>query len=140
MSILVGRFQFHDVAVTGEVMHDLNLTPDIFHVVLVYELSGGDRLAGELLSSGFVGYEIGNAELAAPEFSSENVSRADVFHWAAQNSAHPHPQWSWWGLLGGGEDVEAFWRGLWLGLLGWWGCGRGGGDTRSGAELVIGGG
>lgn len=40
----------------GEVMHDLNLTADVFHIITVNEFSSGDRLASELLFGVFVSY------------------------------------------------------------------------------------
>lgn len=42
VTVLEGALELDDVAVAREVVHDLDLPPDIFDVVAVDELAGGD--------------------------------------------------------------------------------------------------
>ena len=42
VAILVGRLELHDVAVAGQVVHDLHLPPDVLDVVAVHELPHRD--------------------------------------------------------------------------------------------------
>lgn len=78
MAVLKGPFELDDVLVSGEVMHDLHLTADIFEVVTVEEVAGGDGLAGQPLLGVLVGHKVGHAELATPELTPEAVQRPDV--------------------------------------------------------------
>lgn len=42
VAVLVGALELHDVAVAGEVVHDLDLAPDVVDVIAVHELARGD--------------------------------------------------------------------------------------------------
>lgn len=109
VAVLVGALELDDVAVTGQMMHDLHLAPDVLHVIVVDELPSGDGFAGELLLGLFVSHEVGDAELTAAELAAEGVGGPDVLHGLPEDPA---------GAGGGGG-----WRCLWFGRGG---SGRGG--------------
>lgn len=71
--VLVGAFYAHHVGVLGEVVHDLDLPPDVVVVLAAEELALGDGLAGVLGAGGLVGGEVGGAELALAELLAEVV-------------------------------------------------------------------
>ena len=74
VAVLVGALELHDVAVAGEVVHDLDLAPDVVDVVTVHELARCDRLARELLLRGLVGHQVRHAELPAAQLAPEGVN------------------------------------------------------------------
>lgn len=73
MSVLKNAFELHDVAVAGEVVHDLDLAADVFDVVAVDEFAGGDGLASELLFGLLVRHQISDAELTASQLTPKGV-------------------------------------------------------------------
>ncbi|URE46412.1 hypothetical protein MUK42_13608 [Musa troglodytarum] len=85
--VLVRPLQLHDVGLPRQVVHDLDLPPDVLDVLLVGELPLGDGLAGQLLPGGLVGAKMRHAELAPAELLPEGVCGADVLHRAAKNRA-----------------------------------------------------
>lgn len=109
MAVLVRALELDDVAMTGQMMHDLHLAPDVLHVIVVDELPSGDGFAGELLLGLFVSHEVGDAELTASELAAEGVGGPDVLHGLPEDPAD----------AGGGGG----WRCLWFGRGG---AGRGG--------------
>lgn len=58
-------------------MHDLDFTPDILVVLAAEELAFGDGFAGVIEASGFLGGEIGGAELALAELLADGVMVAE---------------------------------------------------------------
>lgn len=76
--VLVRLPELHDVAVAGEVVHDLDLSADVGDGGAGEEAAEGDRLAGEEIAGRLVGDEVGDAELAAAELAEEVVVAADV--------------------------------------------------------------
>lgn len=54
-------------------MHYLDFSPDVFIILLTKELPFGDSLAGIVVTGGFVGTEIGGAELTLTQFLAEGV-------------------------------------------------------------------
>jgi len=114
VAVLVSALELHDVAVAGEVVHDLHLSPDILQVVAVDEFGRGDGFARELLFGVFVGHKVCHAELAAAQFAAEGVGGADVLHGPAQDPANG-------GLRIGRKDGDAVGVGAWLGMvIGMW--------------------
>ncbi|URE05290.1 hypothetical protein MUK42_07639 [Musa troglodytarum] len=85
--VLESPLQLHDVGLPRQVVHDLDLPPDVLDVLLVGELPLRDGLAGVLLPGGLVGAKMGDAELAAPQLLPEGVSGADVLHGPAEHGA-----------------------------------------------------
>lgn len=122
--ILVSSLELDDVAMAGEVVHDLDLTADVFDVVVVDELAGGDGFAGELLLVVLVGDEVGDAELAAAELAAKGVGGADVFHGAAEDAADGRR---------GGSSGGCGWVGLGFG----WGGGIGREDPNAAVRGAV---
>ena len=87
VAVLVGALELHDVAVAGEVVHDLDLAPDIIDIVAVYELARCDRLARELLLRDLVGHQVRHAELPAAQLAPKDVNGPDILHGPAQHAA-----------------------------------------------------
>lgn len=96
--VLIGALELHDVWLAGEVVHDLDLPPDILDVLLVRKLPLRDGLAGELLPGGLVGAQAGHTELASPQLLPNRVDRLQVLHGPAKD----RPDRSRLGRLGGG--------------------------------------
>ncbi|TQE10046.1 hypothetical protein C1H46_004336 [Malus baccata] len=71
--VLVGALDLDDAGVLGEVVHDLNLPPDVVVVLLAEELALGDGLAGVVGAGGLVGAEVGGAELSLAQFLAHQV-------------------------------------------------------------------
>ncbi|URD87040.1 hypothetical protein MUK42_28253, partial [Musa troglodytarum] len=86
-AILEGTPELDDVAVAGEVVHDLHLAADVLEVVPVRQLAGGDGLASEDLTGVPVRDEVGDAELAAAELATEGVRGVNVLHGATEDPA-----------------------------------------------------
>lgn len=78
VAVLVHVPELDDVAVAGEVVHDLDLAADVVGVVAAEELAGRDGLAGVAAARAEVGGEDGDAELAPAELAAEGVEGADV--------------------------------------------------------------
>ncbi|BAS95569.1 Os05g0585601, partial [Oryza sativa Japonica Group] len=89
VAVLVGAAQLDDVAVAGEVVHDVDLAADVVEVVGAGELAGGDGLAGVASAGGLVGGEVGHPELPPPQLPPEGVGRTDVLHGPPQHPPHP---------------------------------------------------
>jgi hypothetical protein len=87
VAVLVGAPELDDVAVAGEVVHDVDLAADVVGVVPAHELARGDGLAGVAAARGLVGGEVGDPELAPAQLAAEGVGRADVLHGAAEDAA-----------------------------------------------------
>jgi hypothetical protein len=87
VAVLVGAPELDDVAVAGEVVHDVDLAADVVGVVPAHELARGDGLAGVAAARGLVGGEVGDPELAPAQLAAEGVGRADVLHGAAEDEA-----------------------------------------------------
>lgn len=148
VAVLEGADELHDVAVAGEVVHDLHLPPHILHVVAVDELPRGDGLAGVGLTGFSVGAEVGDAELAAAELAPEGVRGPNVLHRAAEDPADARERagagdgW-WWGGMrrigwGGvrriGLDVDVSGGRRIVAV----GCGIGGGEAIAVAHFLLG--
>ncbi|KAK2977554.1 hypothetical protein RJ640_018196 [Escallonia rubra] len=88
MLVLKGALEFHNVWLTGQMVHDLDLPPDILNVLLVDQLPLGYRFAGELLSGLFVGAQMRHSELASAELFPDGVIGANVFHRTAQDGSY----------------------------------------------------
>lgn len=73
---------------TSEVMHNLDLTADVFNVITLNESAGGDGFASKLLLRFLVGDEIGDSELASTQLTAERVCVADVLHGTTEDSAN----------------------------------------------------
>lgn len=71
--VLVGAFDLNDAGVLGQVVHDLNLPPNVVVILGGEELTLGDGLAGVLVAGGLVGAEVRGAELALPELLAHQV-------------------------------------------------------------------
>jgi hypothetical protein len=118
VAVLVGAPELDDVAVSREVVHDLHLPADVFDVVAVDELPGGDGLAGEALPRLAVRDEVGDPELAPPELAAEGVSGAHVLHQPAKHAPHVPCRRRWSGRRRLRLGPGLLWRGglLRLGL------------------------
>lgn len=88
VAVLVRALELHYVAVSGQVVHDLDLPADVLDVVAVDELARGYGLAGELLLRLLVSHQVGHAELAPTQLAPEHVGRPDVFKWPAKDAAY----------------------------------------------------
>ncbi|KAK3032385.1 LOW QUALITY PROTEIN: hypothetical protein RJ639_037103 [Escallonia herrerae] len=116
MLVLKGALEFHNVWLTGQMVHDLDFPPDILNVLLVDQLPLGYRFAGELLSGLFVGAQMGHSELASAELFPDGVERTSSI-------GRPKTGPSGAGLerlgeAGGGVGLEGEggWWGEWLAL------------------------
>ncbi|KAM1059948.1 hypothetical protein ACFX13_025200 [Malus domestica] len=76
--VLVGAADSDYLRVLGEVVHDLNPSPDILEVLPAEELALGDGLAGLGVSGGDFGAEVGGAELALAKDSPQRVEVGEV--------------------------------------------------------------
>lgn len=104
VAVLVRALELHYVAVSGQVVHDLDLPADVLHVVAVDELARGYGLAGELLLRLLVSHQVGHAELAPTQLAPEHVGRPDVFEWPAKDAACRG------GSAGSGRGLGRRWR------------------------------
>ena len=140
VAILKGTFQFNNVPVAGEVVHDLDLAPDVLHVVAVEELAGGDGLAGQLLPDLVVGHQVRHSELASAQFPAEGIEGADVRHGPVQDP--PQPPGGRGGCGGGARRKDRVWVCFWgignggLGMGIWWPTGSVGWLAVAGGEAV----
>ena len=88
VAVLISPFELHNIPVTRQMVHDLNLTPYILDVITVDELPRGYGFTSELFLGLFMGYQVRNPKLATTQFASEHVGGPDVLHGPAQYSAH----------------------------------------------------
>jgi len=86
--IFVSTLELDDIGLTRQVVHDLNLPPDVLDVLLVRQLSLGYGFARELLARHLVCTQMGDPELSPSKLFSDRICRPDVFHWAAQHGAY----------------------------------------------------
>lgn len=87
MLVLIGTLELHDIGLAGQMVHDLDLPPDVLDVLLVDQLPLGDRLAGKLLASLLVGAQVGDPELPPAELLPNRVHRLDLLHGTAEDRA-----------------------------------------------------
>lgn len=73
VAVLVCALKLHNVSMAGQVVHDLNLSPNVLDVIAVYELARGYGFASELLLRLLVSHQVGHAELAPTQFAPEDV-------------------------------------------------------------------
>jgi hypothetical protein len=71
--VLIGPFDPHHMRVLGQVVHDLNLPPNVLEVLLAQQLPLGDGLAGVLGSRGLLGTEVGRPKLSLPQLLPNKV-------------------------------------------------------------------
>lgn len=83
--ILIGTFELDDVGVPSEMVHDLNLAANIFHIFLVGELALGYGLTSKELPGDLIGAKAGDAELPTSELPPKRVCAPDIFHGPIQH-------------------------------------------------------
>lgn len=111
--VLVRSLQLDDVAVAGQMVHDLHLAPHILDVITVDELPRGDRLAGKPLARPPIGGQVRDAKLATTKLTAEGVELANIGDRTAKNTAVHRAGGRRWGWLGGGEDGDGTIGGSW---------------------------
>nr|GMD12876.1 Os05g0491800 [Ipomoea batatas] len=65
--VLVGSLELHDVLLTRQVVHDLNLPPHVLNILLVHQLPLRDGLARKLFARFLVSAKVGHPELPPPQ-------------------------------------------------------------------------
>lgn len=87
MLVLVSSLELHNIGLTSQMVHDLNLPSHIFNILLVHQFPFGNGLTGELFAGGFKGAEMSYAKLASTKFFSNGVEGLDILHGTAKDIA-----------------------------------------------------
>lgn len=93
--VFVGPFDPYHVWMLRQMVHDLNLPPNVFIVLPAHELALGDGLAGVESATGFFGTEICGPKLALPELFPHQIVVSEPWGLIRQNWCGLCWGWLW---------------------------------------------